>query len=96
MEDLVPAGHTTSVPFVKKEELQCIDCDDDGFVTVLTASGDTRSDIKLPSEMQPEPPGATELSNKIKEWLKEEKDFYVIVQVACGKEQIMDIKLMTN
>ena len=24
MEDLVPSSHTTSVPFVKKEELQCM------------------------------------------------------------------------
>merc|ERR1712227_758093 len=42
MEDLVPASHTTSVPFVKKEEFQCIDVDEDGFVTVITSSGDTR------------------------------------------------------
>ncbi|MDP7392277.1 MAG: hypothetical protein QGH07_10610, partial [Alphaproteobacteria bacterium] len=34
MEDLVPSSHTTSVPFVKKEEFQCIDADDDGFVTI--------------------------------------------------------------
>ena len=96
MEDLVPAGHTTSVPFVKKEEFQCIDCDEDGFVTVMTASGDTRSDLKLPSEMNPAPPGADELSQKIRDLLGEEKDFYVIMQSACGIEQIMDTKLMTN
>ena len=28
--------------------------------------------------------------------LAEEKDFYVIVQAACGKEQIMDTKVMNN
>ena len=96
VEDLVPAGHTTSVPFVKKEEFQCIDRDEDGFVTVMTASGDTRSDLKLPSEMNPAPPGADELSQKIRDLLGEEKDFYVIMQSACGIEQIMDTKLMTN
>ena len=95
-QDLVPASHTTSVPFVKKEEFQCIDVDEDGFVTVITASGDTRSDLKLPSEMKPEPPGAMELSQKIKDMLGEEKDFYIIVQSACDKEQIMDIKMMTD
>merc|ERR1712178_603716 len=48
MEDLVPSSHTTSVPFVKKEELQCIDCDpEDGFLPCLTKEGDTRSDLKL-------------------------------------------------
>jgi len=96
MEDLVPASHGTSIPFVKKEEFQCIDVDEDDFLTMLTSDGDTRSDIKLPRAMQPEPPGATELSEKICTHLKEEKDFYVIVQSACGKEQIMDIKIMTN
>merc|ERR1719440_2752187 len=66
MEDLVPAGHTTSVPFVKKEEFQAIDVDDDDFLTVLTADGETRSDIKLPRALPPpEVPGAEELSSKI-------------------------------
>jgi translation initiation factor 5A len=96
MEDLVPASHTTAVPFVKKEEFQALDVDDDGFLTVLTADGDTRADLKLPDTMNPEPPGAMELSNKIKELLKEEKDFYVIVQSACNHQQIMDTKIMTN
>ena len=96
MEDLVPSSHTTMVPFVKKEEFQCMDADDDGFVTILTPSGDTRSDLKLPDIMQPAPPGAAELSQKIRELLKEEKEFFVIVQSACGIEQIMDTKVMTN
>lgn len=96
MEDLVPASHTTSVPFVKKEELQCIDADEDGFVTVLTSNGETRSDLKLPDAMTPEPPGAMELSQRIRDFLVAEKDFYVIVQSACGTEQIMDTKVMTE
>ena len=62
----------------------------------LCARARSRSDIKLPSEMKPEPPGAMELSQKIRDFLKEEKDFYVIVQSACDKEQIMDTKVMTN
>jgi translation initiation factor 5A len=96
MEDLVPAGHTTAVPFVKKEEFQAMDVDDDSFLTVLTADGDTRSDLKLPDQLSPEPPGASELSQKIRDLLAEEKEFYVIVQSACDHEQIMDIKMMTS
>ena len=42
MEDLVPASHTTNIPFVKKLEIQCIDVDEDGFVTCLDANGETR------------------------------------------------------
>ena len=96
MEDLVPASHTTSVPFVKKEEYQALDVDEDGYVTCLTGDGDTRSDIKLPDTMQPEPPGAAELSKRIRDYLAEEKDFYIIIQSACSKEQIMDTKVMTG
>jgi translation initiation factor 5A len=96
MEDLVPAGHTTAIPVVKKEEFQCIDADEDGFVTVLLANGETRSDLKLPDSMKQEPPGAKELSDKIRKHLADEVDFYVIMQSACGTEQIMDVKVMTN
>merc|ERR1711865_769956 len=39
MEDLVPASHTTAVPFVKKEEFQAMDVDEDGFVSVIIADG---------------------------------------------------------
>merc|ERR1712087_932955 len=96
VEDLVPASHTTYSPFVKKTEYQCIDLDkEDGFLTVLDSEGNTRDDLKLPDRMQPEPPGASELSTRIADLLKDEKDFYVIVQAACGTEQIMDTKLMT-
>ena len=65
-------------------------------MTILTASGDTRSDLKLPDVMNPAPPGASELSGKIRTLLKEEKEFFLIVQSACGIEQIMDVKVMTQ
>jgi len=95
VEDLVPSSHTTYAPFVKKEEYQALSVDD-GFITVLTASGETREDLKLPSEMNPPPPGADELSGRIQKMLDDEQDFYVIVQSACNIEQIMDTKVMTN
>ena len=63
----------------------------------MTPDGDTRSDIKLPRALPPpEVPGAEKLSEEICNLLKEEKDFYVIVQVACGNEQVMDLKVMTE
>jgi len=96
VEDLVPASHTTYAPFVKKTEYQAMDVDDDGFVTVLDNDGNTREDLKLPELMNPAPPGADELSKRIKDFLDESKDFYIIVQAACGIEQIMDTKTMTN
>jgi len=95
-EDLIPASHTAAVPFVKKEEFQCLDVDEDGFVTYMTSDGDTKADLKTPEVLQPEPPGAKEISEKIRDLLAQEKDFYIIVQSACGTDQIMDTKMMTQ
>ena len=72
MEDLVPASHTTNAPFVKKMEYQCIDINDE-FLTLLTDSGDTRDDIKLPKFLNQAPPDAGEVSDRIEAMLGEEK-----------------------
>ena len=50
----------------------------------------------MPSPRREQPPGADELSEKIKTNLADGKDFYVIVQAACNTEQIMDIKMMID
>ena len=52
IEDLVPASHTTYAPFVKKLEYQCLDADEDGFVTCMDGDGNTREDLKMPDKMQ--------------------------------------------
>jgi len=96
VEDLVPASHTTYAPFVKKVEYQAMDVDEDGFLSVMDADGNTREDLKIPEAMPQPPPGADELSKKIKDMLAEQKEFYVIVQMACNIEQIMDVKVMTS
>ena len=63
---------------------------------MIDGNGETRSDLKTPDQLSPEPPGASELSQKIRDMLAEEKEFYVIVQSAIGHEQVMDIKMMTT
>merc|ERR1712146_96242 len=65
MEDLVPASHTTSIPFVKKIELQCIGVDDDGFLSLMDDAGNQREDLKLPRELNQAPPDAEEVSKRI-------------------------------
>lgn len=97
IEDLVPASHTTYAPFVTKTELQCLEVDDDGYLTLMDNDGVTRADLRLPRHIKdPKPPGSEELSSKIEDWLKDEKEFYVIVQAACKVEQVMDTKMMTS
>merc|ERR1711998_648378 len=96
MEDLVPASHTTNVPFVKKVELQCIDKDDDGFLSLLTDTGEMRQDVKMPRELKVAPPDAEEVSKRIEELLAAETDFYAIVLCACGQEVVVDTKVMAG
>eukprot|EP00967_Tisochrysis_lutea_P157944 scaffold321789_cov30-Tisochrysis_lutea.AAC.2 len=95
-EDLVPASHTTYAPFVKKVEYQCMDVDDDGFLSVMDSDGNTRDDLKIPDAMPMPPPDADVLSKRIRDLLAEEKDFYIVVLMACGIEQVIDTKVMTN
>ena len=95
MEDLIPAGHTASVPFVKKMEYQCIGVEEE-YLTLLNNDGETREDIKLPSEISQPPPGADQLTAQIKKMLEDEKDFSVIVLCACDTELVVDTKVMTN
>ena len=96
IEDLVPASHTTYAPFVKKMEYQFLDVDEDGFISCMTEDGTQREDLKIPDAMSQPPPGADELSNKIREFKEKEVDFYIVVQSACNIEQVMDTKTMTT
>ena len=95
MEDLVPASHTTSVPFVKKVEYQCIGIDEE-FLTLLQEDGSTREDIKLPKFLSQAPPDAEEVSKRIEDFLEAEKDFNAIVLMACGKEVVVDTKTLVG
>ena len=96
IEDLVPASHTTYAPFVKKTEYQCLDVDEDGFLSLMDAGGEQREDIKTPDLMAaPLHPDAAALAKRIRDFLGEDKDFFVVLQSACGHEQIMDTKVMT-
>merc|ERR1712086_95699 len=49
-EDLCPASHNMSIPFVKRIELQCLTADlDTGEVSLLMEDGSTKDDLNLPT-----------------------------------------------
>jgi len=73
-----------------------MDVDDDGFLSVMDSDGNTRDDLKIPDAMPMPPPDADVLSKRIRDLLAEEKDFYIVVLMACGIEQVIDTKVMTN
>lgn len=84
LEDIVPSSHNCDVPEVVRTDYQLIDISEDGFVSLLTESGETKDDLRLPSD--------GDLLKEIKEGFAEGKDLVVTVMSAMGEEQIHAIK----
>lgn len=84
---LESSTHNVSIPNVSRSELQCIDIDDEGFMTLLLESGDTRSDIQVPDG---------DVGKQIQKYHEEAKDFSVTILKAIGRELAIDSKVMTN
>lgn len=88
-EDLCPSTHNIDVPNVSRIDFQLIDISDDGFVTLMTDKGDTRDDLRLPTDV--------ELAQRIKdEFAKEDNTVLVTVIKAVNEESIIACKNATN
>ncbi|GJQ96563.1 eukaryotic translation initiation factor 5A [Tanacetum coccineum] len=84
LEDIVPSSHNCDVPHVTRTDYQLIDISEDGFVSLLTESGNTKDDLRLPTD---EP-----LLSQIKDGLANGKDLVVTIMSAMGEEQINSLK----
>uniref|UniRef100_A0A0D6R8J6 Eukaryotic translation initiation factor 5A n=1 Tax=Araucaria cunninghamii TaxID=56994 RepID=A0A0D6R8J6_ARACU len=84
LEDIVPSSHNCDVPEVVRTDYQLIDISEDGFVSLLTESGETKDDLRLPID---EP-----LHTQIKDGFAEGKDLIMAVMSAMGEEQICAVK----
>ncbi|CAH9144988.1 unnamed protein product [Cuscuta epithymum] len=84
LEDIVPSSHNCDVPHVNRVDYQLIDISEDGFVSLLTESGSTKDDLKLPTD--------DGLLKQIQDGFKEGKDLIVSVMAAMGEEQINAVK----
>lgn len=84
-EDLCPSTHNIDVPNVQRIDFQLIDISDDGYVSLMTDKGDTRDDLRLPTDV--------ELAAKIKEeFAKEDNTVLVTVISAVNEESIIACK----
>ncbi|KAJ0639649.1 putative ribosomal protein L2, domain 2 [Helianthus annuus] len=84
LEDIVPSSHNCDVPHVSRTDYQLIDISEDGFVSLLTENGNTKDDLKLPTD--------DTLLTQIKDGFAEGKDLVVSVMSAMGEEQICALK----
>ncbi|KAJ7282130.1 hypothetical protein O6H91_Y360100 [Diphasiastrum complanatum] len=84
LEDIVPSSHNCDVPEVTRTDFQLIDISEDGFVSLLTDNGETKDDLRVPTD---EP-----LASQIKSGFGEGKDLVVTVMSAMGEEQICALK----
>merc|ERR1711936_517275 len=46
-EDICPSTHNMDVPNVSRKDYQLLDCSDDGYLSLMDDSGDTREDLKI-------------------------------------------------
>ncbi|KAL1198366.1 Eukaryotic translation initiation factor 5A-2 [Cardamine amara subsp. amara] len=84
LEDIVPSSHNCDVPHVNRVDYQLIDISEDGFVSLLTDSGSTKDDLKLPTD--------DGLASQMKSGYEEGKDVVVSVMSSMGEEQICAVK----
>ncbi|CAF1534018.1 unnamed protein product [Adineta ricciae] len=83
-EDICPSTHNMDVPNVKRVEYSVIDIDNDGYVSLMDDSSDTRSDIKLPEG---------DLGQEIRTKFENGDGVKVTVLQALGEEAIITCKL---
>ncbi|KAG8136154.1 putative Eukaryotic translation initiation factor 5A protein, partial [Naja naja] len=81
-EDICPSTHNMDVPNIKRNDYQLI-CIQDGYLSLLTESGEVREDLKVPEG---------ELGKEIEGKYNAGEDFQVSVMSAMSEECAVAIK----
>lgn len=88
-EDMCPTSHNMDVPIVTRQEYQVIGIDSDNFVNLLTDSGETKDDLRLPTDTDN---SLDEVGKKVQELFEAGTPLLVTVLSACGYEKIVGHK----
>lgn len=81
-EDMSPSTHNMDVPNVQRNEYQVLNIDD-GFMSLMLSSGETKDDVKVPEG---------DLGEQITAMFDEGKEIIVTVIKALGEEAAISVK----
>lgn len=82
-EELCPSTHNMDVPNVKRTDYTLLDITDDGYLSLLTADGNTKDDLKFPDD---------ETGKQLRAMFDDGKDVVVSVLSAMGTEGVVAVK----
>jgi len=82
-EEICPSTHNMDVPNVKRTDYQLLDVTDEGFVSLMTQTGETKDDLRLPEG---------ELGDSIKKAFDDGKEIIVSVIAAMNEEAVIAMK----
>jgi len=85
-EDICPSTHNMDVPNVSRKDYQLLDCSDDGFLSLMDDTGETREDLKVPEG---------DIGTECKAAISEGRDILCTVLSACGEEAVIATKVNT-
>jgi len=85
LEDICPSTHNMEVPNVVRKDFMLIGMDD-GFLSLMDDSGETRDDLKCPEDS---------VGDEIKKAIADEIDILCTVLTACGEECVIATKVNT-
>jgi len=91
-EEMTPSSHNCDVPNIGRKEYTVVDVTEEGFVSLMDESGNTREDLMLPKGTDE----ADRIAEQIKKDFADGKELAVTVLKAMGDEMINSIKVMNE
>eukprot|EP00743_Colponemidia_sp_Colp-15_P000092 GILK01000107.1.p1 GENE.GILK01000107.1~~GILK01000107.1.p1 ORF type:complete len:185 (+),score=38.54 GILK01000107.1:66-557(+) len=92
-DDMCPTSHNMMIPNVTRKEYQLLDIGDDGFLSLLADNGDSKEDLKLPTDTEG---NEDDTARQIRAAFADGKDILVTVMSAMNIEKIVSHKVASE
>lgn len=87
-EELTPSSHNCDVPHVSRQDYTLLDVSEDGFLSLMDDSGNTKDDLALPKGTE----DSEKLAEQIQKDFDEGKELVVSVLKSMGEEMVCAVK----